>query len=221
MSAHALISSSRSFDEARLLKALRQGDESAFATLLETYHSSLVHVAMTYVRNRAVAEEVVQETWLGVIRGLDRFEGRSSLKTWIFRIVANIAKTRAEREGRSVPFSALKAAEETDEPAVPPERFLDSRAGRLEGHWAAPPSRWETLPQERLDAKETLAQIREAIETLPPGQRAVITLRDIEQWSSEEVCELLGVSEVNQRVLLHRARSKVRAALEQQLTETD
>jgi RNA polymerase sigma-70 factor (ECF subfamily) len=172
---------------------------------------------MTYVRNRAVAEEVVQETWLGVIRGIERFEGRSSLRTWIFRITANIAKTRAERERRSVPFSALRMTEDADEAAVAPERFLDASHDRLAGHWTAPPARWDTIPEERLQSKDTLARIRDAIETLPPAQRAVITLRDIEQWSSDEVCELLEVSEVNQRVLLHRARSKVRAALEQHL----
>jgi RNA polymerase sigma-70 factor, ECF subfamily len=207
MSSHALESSVLSVEDTRLLRALREGDETAFASLLDTYHSALVNVAMTYVRNRAVAEEVVQETWLGVIRGLERFEGRSSLKTWIFRIAANIAKTRSAREGRSVPFSALGDPEEG--PSVDPERFGP------DDHWSSFPVSWETIPEERLQAKETLARVQEAIETLPPAQRAVVTLRDVEQWSSEEVCELLGVSEGNQRVLLHRARSKVRSALEQ------
>jgi RNA polymerase sigma-70 factor, ECF subfamily len=207
MSSPALQSSSLSLEDARLLRALREGDEAAFASLLDAYHSSLVNVAMTYVRNRAVAEEVVQEAWLGVIRGLERFEGRSSLKTWIFRIVANIAKTRSAREGRSVPFSALGDPEEG--PSVDPERFGP------DDHWSSFPVSWETIPEERLEAKETLARIQEAIEILPPTQRAVVTLRDVEQWTSEEVCELLGVSEGNQRVLLHRARSKVRSALEQ------
>jgi RNA polymerase sigma-70 factor (ECF subfamily) len=217
MTAHALVSSDLSFEDTQLLKALRRGDESAFASLLETYHSALVHVAMTYVRNRAVAEEVVQETWVGVIRGIKRFEGRSSLRTWIFRIAANIAKTRAEREGRSVPFSALRVSEDANEPAVPPERFLEASHERFPGHWAAPPTRWDTIPEERLRSKEILSRLRDVIETLPPAQRVVITLRDIEQWSSDEVCVLLDISEVNQRVLLHRARSKVRAALEAHL----
>jgi RNA polymerase sigma-70 factor (ECF subfamily) len=217
MSAHALMSSDLSLEDRQFIAALRRGDESAFAALHETYHSTLVHVAMAYVRNRAVAEEVVQEAWLGVIRGIERFEGRSSLKTWIFRIVANIAKTRAEREGRTIPFSALRVADDADEPAVDPERFLDASHESLAGHWAAPPARWDTLPEERLRSKETLERVRDAVETLPPNQRAVITLRDIQQWSSEEVCDLLGLSEVNQRVLLHRARSKVRAALEAHL----
>lgn len=217
MTAHALLSSDLSIEDRELLTALRRRDEGAFASLVETYSSALVRLAMTYVRNRAVAEEVVQETWLGVIRGIERFEGRSSLRTWIFRIAANIAKTRAERERRSVPFSALRMTEDANEAAVAPERFLDASHDRFVGHWAAPPARWDTIPEERLQSKDTLARIRDAIETLPPAQRAVITLRDIEQWSSDEVCELLDVSEVNQRVLLHRARSKVRAALEQHL----
>jgi RNA polymerase sigma-70 factor (ECF subfamily) len=210
MSAHALESSGLSLEERRLLKALREGDESAFASLLGTYHSGLVNLAMVYVRNRAVAEEVVQEAWLGVIRGLERFEGRSSLKTWIFRIVANIAKTRSAREGRSIPFSALGDSEEG--PSVDPRRFGP------DDHWSSSsPASWETIPEERLQAKETLARIQEAIERLPASQRAVVTLRDVQGWSSEEVCELLGISEGNQRVLLHRARTKVRGALEQHL----
>lgn len=217
MTAHALMSSDLSIEDREMLTALRRRDEGAFASLVETYSSALVRVAMTYVRNRAVAEEVVQETWLGVIRGIERFEGRSSLRTWIFRITANIAKTRAERERRSVPFSALHTTEEANEAAVAPERFLDASHDRFAGHWAAPPARWDTIPEARLQSKDTLERIRDAIETLPPAQRAVITLRDIEQWSSDEVCELLEVSEANQRVLLHRARSKVRAALEQHL----
>ncbi len=217
MTTHALVNLDLSIEDRDLLTALRRRDEGAFASLVETYSSALVRVAMTYVRNRAVAEEVVQETWLGVIRGIERFEGRSSLRTWIFRIAANIAKTRAERERRSVPFSALRLTDDADEPAVEPERFLDASHDALGGHWAAPPARWDTIPEERLRSKDTLACIRDAIETLPPAQRAVITLRDIEQWSSEEVCDLLDVSEGNQRVLLHRARSKVRAALEQHL----
>jgi RNA polymerase sigma-70 factor, ECF subfamily len=217
MTTHALVSSDLSIEDRELLTALRRRDEGAFASLVETYSSALVRVAMTYVRNRAVAEEVVQETWLGVIRGIERFEGRSSLRTWIFRIAANIAKTRAERERRSVPFSALRLTDDADEPAVEPERFLDASHDALRGHWAAPPARWDTIPEERLRSKDTLACIRDAIETLPPAQRAVITLRDIEQWSSDEVCDLLDLSEGNQRVLLHRARSRVRAALEQHL----
>jgi RNA polymerase sigma-70 factor, ECF subfamily len=216
----AVANSGLSLDDARLLESLRRGDETAFTALLEMYESALVRLAMVYVRNRAVAEEVVQETWVGVIRGLERFEGRSSLKTWIFRILANVAKTRAQREGRSVPFSALgRMADDPTEPSVDPERFLEAGHARWPGHWAAPPSSWRAIPEERLLSKETLIQIQESIEMLPPSQRAVISLRDVEGWTSEEVCELLDLSEGNQRVLLHRARSRVRAALEQHLDE--
>lgn len=203
--------------DARLVAALRRGEEHAFSHLLELYHAPLLRLAMTYVRNRAVAEEVVQETWVGVIRGIDRFEKRSSLKTWIFRILANQAKTRALREGRTVPFSSLEGSGQSDEPAVEPERFLDASHPRWPHHWATPPASWEGIPESRLLARETLALVQDAIDVLPAAQRAVITLRDIEGWTSDEVCELLEISETNQRVLLHRARSKVRRALEQYL----
>lgn len=201
-------------EELRLLAALRVGDEAAFASLVERYHPSLVRLALSYVGDRAVAEEVAQETWLGVLEGLGRFEGRSSLKTWLFRILTNIAKTRAEREGRSVPFSRLAGQDGEGEPAVEPDRFL---AGR----WASLPSRWSELPESRLLARETVERIRQAIEALPSTQRAVITLRDVEGWSAEEVCNVLSLSETNQRVLLHRARSKVRRALERYFEEGD
>jgi RNA polymerase sigma-70 factor (ECF subfamily) len=176
------------------------------------YHAMLVRVARMYVSTQAVAEDVAAETWLAVLEGIDRFEGRSSLKTWIFRILTNRAKTKGIREGRSLPFSAL----EPDEPAVGPERF---RTGddRWPGHWAAPPS---GFPEERLLAGETRDVIERTIAALPPTQRAVISLRDIEGWSAEEVCNALTLTETNQRVLLHRARSAVRAALEEYLEES-
>ena len=202
-------------EDVGLVEALRRGDAAAFASLLDMYHGPLIRLAMIYVRNHAVAEEVVQETWLGVIKGIDRFEGRSSVKTWIFRILTNTAKTRGEREGRTVPFSSLSGEGESGEPAVDPERFLPSHAPRWAGHWATPPSSWESIPEERLVSKEALARIEAAIETLPPVQRQVITLRDVEGWGSEEVCTLLELSEANQRVLLHRARSRVRRELEE------
>jgi RNA polymerase sigma-70 factor, ECF subfamily len=204
-------------DDVRLVQALRAGDDAAFSELVSRYHSSLLSVAMLYVKNRSVAEEVVQETWLGVIQGIERFENRSLLKTWIFRILTNRAKTRATREARSVPFSELAGFESDDEgPSVGPERFrgVDDRWA---GHWASPPASWAGTPESRLVSKETLAVIRSAIEALPPAQAHVITLRDVEGWSSEEVCELLELSEANQRVLLHRARSKVRGVLERYL----
>jgi RNA polymerase sigma-70 factor (ECF subfamily) len=207
-----------SLEDTQLVAALRRGDERAFASLLDMYHSSLVRLAMVYVGSRAVAEEVAQETWLGVIKGIDRFESRSSLKTWVFRILTNTAKTRAEREGRTIPFSSLASETESGESAVEPERFIEAGAARWAGHWQTPPSSWDTIPEASLLAKETTACIEEAIELLPEMQRQVITLRDIQGWDSEEVCSLLELSEGNQRVLLHRARSKVRAALERHLT---
>jgi RNA polymerase sigma-70 factor, ECF subfamily len=200
-------------DESRLLGALRRRDERAFATLVDEYSPVLLRTARMYVSSRAVAEEVVQETWLGVLKGIDRFEGRSSLKTWIFRILTNTAKTRGIREGRSVPLSSLAAEAGWDEPTVDPDRFLRPDHDRWPGHWFIGPAAWPT-PEEGLLGGETRSVILEAIEGLPDGQRAVVTLRDIEGWSAEEVCDALEVSDANQRVLLHRARSKVRAALE-------
>lgn len=176
----------------------------------------MLRVAMLYVGSRAVAEEVVQEAWLGVLRGLDRFEGRSSLKTWIFRILTNRAKTRGEREGRTVPFSA-RADDGDDEPGVAAARFLSADGGPPSGHWASPP---RGLPEERLLAREVRERIEAAIAALPASQRAVITLRDVDGFSSEEVCSVLAISGTNQRVLLHRARSKVRAALEEYIDES-
>jgi RNA polymerase sigma-70 factor, ECF subfamily len=204
--------------EAQLLDALRAGDEGAFVALVREYHGSLVRVARTYVSTQAAAEEVAQETWLGVLNGLDRFEGRSSLRTWIFRILTNIAKTRGERDRRSLPFSSLGDESVADEPSVDPDRFMPS-GERWAGHWKSYPERWGELPDERLLANETLTRVQDAIDRLPPVQQQVITLRDVEGWSSEEVCSALALSETNQRVLLHRARSKVRQALEEYLAQ--
>lgn len=216
MSAHAYSVEATQVEDARLVAALRRGDERAFAEVVESYHTMLLRMAMVYVHNRAVAEDVVQEAWIGVLRGLERFEGRSSFKTWVCRILTNIAKTRAVREGRSIPFAALES--DTHEPSVPADRF--ERHGAFIGHWLSPPPHW-SLPDERLHSKETLSVIADVVSTLPPTQRAVISLRDIEGCSSEEVCELLSLSEGNQRVLLHRARSKVRAALEDFLADVE
>ncbi len=202
--------------DAALVEALRAGDESAFRELVREYQPSLVRVARTYVPTQAAAEEVAQETWLGVLKGLDRFEGRSSLRTWIFRILTNIAKTRAKRDGRTLPFSALQEPGRVPEAAVDADRFLDPEHPRWPGHWAVKPESW---PEDALIAAETRERLAEAIEALPATQRAVISLRDIEGWSSEEVRNALELSETNQRVLLHRARSKVRAALESYLQE--
>jgi RNA polymerase sigma-70 factor (ECF subfamily) len=202
-------------DDRELVAALQRGDERAFETLVERYHASLVRVAMIWVRDRSVAEEVAQETWLGVLKGIDRFEGRSSLKTWLFRILANRARTRGVREARSIPLSALAGAGAQDggEPTVSPERFLDTGDGRP-GPWAVPPESWARVPEDELLGRETLQVIETAIAALPPRQQEVITLRDVEGLEAAEVAEHLGVSEGNQRVLLHRARAKVRAALE-------
>jgi RNA polymerase sigma-70 factor (ECF subfamily) len=191
--------------ELELVEALRGGEEEAFVEMVDRYHGSLVRVARMYVRDPATAEEVAQETWLAVLNGIDRFEARSSVKTWLFRILTNRAKTRGEREARSVPFSAMGDAEE---PEDPPE--LET------GTWRS----WEGDPEERLLAGEARELVLTTIETLPPAQRATITLRDIEGLSAEEVCNVLDVSDTNQRVLLHRARSTVRRALERYLGET-
>ena len=200
-------------DERALVAALRRGDERAFETLIDAYSPALLRVAMGYVRNRSVAEEVVQECWLGVVRGIDRFEGRSSLKSWIFKILTNTAQTKGERERRTVPLSSLASNGDSNGQAVDPDRFLSEDHDRYPGHWALGPTPWPT-PDEGLLAGETRQVILRAIEKLPRAQQAVITLRDIQGWPSEEVCEALELSEGNQRVLLHRARSRVRTALE-------
>jgi RNA polymerase sigma-70 factor (ECF subfamily) len=199
-------------DEVAQLEALRRGDEAAFLALVRSSHSSMVRVARVFVTSEAVAEEVAQESWLAVLQGIGAFEGRSSLRSWIFSIVANRARSRAHLEARSAPFSSFE--EPGDEPAVDPCRFLSADHPRWPGHWAAPPERWA---DEKLLAQETLELTRQAIEKLPPAQRQVIVLRDVEGCSAEEVCATLGVSDGNQRVLLHRARSKVRAMLEPHL----
>jgi RNA polymerase sigma-70 factor, ECF subfamily len=202
-------------DDVALVERLRAGDEAAFLALVDQLQPAMLRVARMYVSTTAVAEEVVQDTWLGVLRGLDGFEGRSSLRTWIFRILTNVAKTRGQREGRSLPFASL-AGDDLGAPAVDPDRF-DSSAAEPRGFWSTLPDDWTGLPEERLLGGETLDVIRHAIDALPPMQAEVIRLRDQLGWSSEEVRNALELSETNQRVLLHRARSKVRAALERYL----
>lgn len=197
-----------------LVPALRAGDEEAFRAVVREWHPALLRVARIFTPSRAVAEEVVQEAWLRVLGALERFEGRSSLRTWVFRILVNTAKTRAQREGRTIPFSALEDVRRVPEPAVEPERFLPDDHPRHPGGWAVPP---RGLPEDALLAAETREVIAAAIEALPASQRAVISLRDVEGWTSEEVRNALDLSEVNQRVLLHRARARVRRALEEYL----
>ncbi len=201
-------------EDHELVQRLRDGDESAFAELIDSYGATMLRVAQMYVRDRATAEEVVQETWLAVLNGIDRFEERSSLKTWLFRILTNRAKTRGERDGRMVPFSSLASASgDDDEPSVDPDRFLGPDSPHP-GAWAAPPVGW---PQDKLLESETLGVIEMAIGELPEAQREVILLRDVDGWEPMEVSEVLGITDGNQRVLLHRARSKVRTALEEYL----
>jgi len=203
-------SAQASADDARLVAALRDGDEKSFLALVQSLNAPMLRVASVYVSSRAVAEEVVQEAWLGVLKGLAAFQGRSSLRRWIFGIVTNCARSRGVREARSTPFSAMGPAED-DEPAVDPGRFLPPDHTRWPGHWSQPPTPWA---EDQVLNKESLAVVDAAIARLPVNQREVITLRDVLGWTSEGACESLAISEGNQRVLLHRARSKVRAALE-------
>ncbi|MBI4483431.1 MAG: RNA polymerase sigma factor [Acidobacteria bacterium] len=200
-----------STDERALVKALLAGNEEAFSAVVERHHPGLLRLATAVVRNRAVAEEVVQETWLAVLESLPQFEGRSSLKTWIFRILMNRARRRAERELRYVPLGAATDLEDT-EAALDPARFDRN------GQWIDSPRKWdEHTPERLLLSAEALAVIDQALSELPAAQRQVLTLRDVEGCSSDEVCNVLEISESNQRVLLHRARSRLRRALEKYL----
>ena len=197
-------------DDALVIAALRAGDEASFSRLIDQYNGALLRLAMVYVTDRATAEDVVQETWIGLLQSLPRFEGRSSLKTWIFRILMNCARSRSRKDSRSIPFSAAFTTDDHDD-TDPEPRF---RPGWLPGggHWRSAPSRWQHDPEQHALSAETQAAVRQAVEDLPPHQREVITLRDIEGYGSDEVCNLLGLSDTNQRVLLHRARSRVRRA---------
>jgi RNA polymerase sigma-70 factor, ECF subfamily len=186
-----------------LLSRLRAGDERAFATLVEQYHAPMIRLASAYVPSRAVAEEVVQDTWLGVVRGIERFEGRSSLKTWLFRILVNRARSAGPRERRHLPLGGGET--------VDPDRF------QADGHWAVPPVPWTDDVDERLDAAMVVGRVRELIDSLPTGQREVVLLRDVEGLSSVDACSILDLSEGNQRVLLHRGRASVRRMLELEL----
>jgi RNA polymerase sigma-70 factor, ECF subfamily len=206
-------------DEAGLVEAVRAGDEAAFLALVRRHQALMLRVARTYVREPRAAEDVVQETWLALLEGIHRFEGRSSLKTWLFRVLVKRAITRAQRDRRQVPFCAFDGDDGEDEgPTVDPSRFLGADHPRWPGHWAANPASFAAIPEERLLARETLTRVREAIDRLPERQKAVIVLRDIGGFGAEEACAALDVSEANQRVLLHRARAKVREELERYLT---
>ncbi len=201
-------------NDAAILVALRAGDEATFTDLVAMYSGAMLRVARMYVHNAASAEEVVQDAWLGLLQALDRFEGRSSLKTYLFRIVVNCAKTRARKDARTIPFSAaFEPDDDQGGASVPPERF--QRDGAAAGSWSTPPKSWAETPERSLLSSETRRIVEDAVDSLPANQREVITLRDIEGWDAADVCNALGLSETNQRVLLHRARAKVRLALEQ------
>src|SRR4051794_23158581 len=200
---------SLTLSDADLVRALKDRDEAVFADLVDAWSPGLMRIVGMYVRDRQVTEDVVQDTWIAVLRGIERFEGRSSLRTWVYRIAINTAKTRGQREARSIPFSAAVGP---DEPSVDPERFMGPDQ-RWPGGWALGPAEWQT-PEEELLGGETRDVILRAIDELPEAQRTVITMRDVEGLPAGEVAEALEISEGNQRVLLHRARSKVRRAIE-------
>lgn len=196
------------------LRALRRGDEAAFSNLVNAYNSSLLRLARIYSPSREVAEDAVQETWIAALRGLDGFAGRATLRTWLCRILINIVRRRAAAESKTLPFSSLTDVDHAA-PTVAPDRFV--RTGRDAGHWASLPADWSRLPEDKLLSVELQEIIGDAVATLPAPQAIVITLRDVEGWASEEVCDLLDISGANQRVILHRARGKVRAVLESYL----
>jgi len=200
--------------EMDLLDRLRGGDEAAFVRVVNTYSASLKRLALAFVSSDGVAEEVVQETWLAVLTGIARFEGRSSVKTWIFKILTNRAKTRAIREKRTISFSELEDPSEPDQPAVDPARFLPAGHAAFPRHWASPLEHWSASAEDAVVGRETMGVLQRELDRLPPAQRVVVALRDVHGWPAAEVCEVLGLSEANQRVLLHRGRSRLRGALE-------
>lgn len=200
--------------EHALVDRLRAGDEQAFAELVDRLHPMLRRIARGYVHTEEAAGDVVQETWIAVLRGIDRFEGRSSLRTWVVSIMVNIARRQGVRDARTVPFSAL--APEGDDRTFPAQRFAGPD-DEYPGHWTLAPERWRD-PAAAALAGETRRLLRAAVDSLPDTQRAVLTLRDVEGWSGPEVAATLGLTEGNQRVLLHRARAAVRHVLDDYLT---
>jgi len=206
-------------DEKALIQQLRAGSEPAFVDLVTRYNSAMTRVALCFVRDDDTAQEVVQDAWLGVLKGMASFEGRSSLKSWIFSIVVNQAKTRGVREARSIPFSSLAAREASGtEPAVDPSRFLGPDA-QWPGHWAQPPQSWGQDPEACFLQAEMMGQLSRSIDALPPAQRTVMLLRDVAGHDAESICNTLGITMTNMRVLLHRARSRVRNQLERYRAE--
>ncbi len=206
-------------DERTLIERLKARDEDAFVELVERYYGYLLSLANFFVSNRAVAEEVVQEAWLAVLKGIDRFQERSSFKTWISRIVMNLGRTRGVRERRIMIFKLVAFSEYADheaeysDAAVDPARFRTA-TDEYPDHWSVAPRPWNSDPEKRLLTSETMAALEQAIQSLPEAQRLVLTMRDVDGWTPEEICNALAISETNQRVLLHRARSKVRGILE-------
>lgn len=207
--------SSAAAADRELVARLRAGDEQAFLATVRAMDGMLRRLARGVLAADHLIDEVIQDTWVAVLRGLDRFEERSSLRTWVCRILLNQARTAAVRAGRTVPFSALPGADEEETPSLP-ERF-DER-----GRWAQPPGAWT---EERADAllarRELLAEVERAIATLPERQRLIILLREVEGWTADEVCNALDLTETNQRVLLHRARARIRAALDPVLARSE
>jgi len=203
-------------DETSLLKNLRRGEEDAYAWLVQKYHTSLIRLAYSFVQDERLAEEVAQETWIAVLKGLDRFEARSSIKTWIFSILVHRAKTLGKRENRAVSFTGLDDVFD-NAPTVDPERFKPFDAATSANHWVKFPSSWDDIPEKILLSRELLHIVQDAIMSLPSTQQAVITLHDIDGFSSDETCNILGISETNRRVLLHRSRSKVRQVMDSYL----
>jgi RNA polymerase sigma-70 factor, ECF subfamily len=197
--------------DADMVRRLRSGDEAAFAMLLDAWTPGMMRVARSLVSTEATAAEVLQDTWLTVIQGIEGFQGRSSLKTWVYRILVNTAKRRGQREARTIPWDSLNAGE-IGGPTVDPARFQDGTEPHP-GHWRQFPAPWPS-PEEVAMSGEVRLVVAAAVGRLPDQQRAVITLRDMEGYSSDEVCEILGISQANQRLLLHRARASVRSALE-------
>jgi len=211
--------------DGELVAALMAGDDDAFARIVDAWSPSMLRLARYYVNSDSVAEDVVQEAWLGVLRGLDRFEGRSRLRTWALRIVANIAKTAAQKERRAVPFATGGTEGPGGSgdlpgpgPSVPPSRFWPAGEPRA-GAWRTPPHPWPSLPEDEVLSTEAVEVVRQAVAVLPEGQRAVIELRDLDGYDAAEVCDVLGLTPVNQRVLLHRARATVRATVEPYFAE--
>jgi RNA polymerase sigma-70 factor (ECF subfamily) len=207
-------------DDAALLVGLRSRDERAFDALLGRYRAPLLRLARQYVPTHAIAEEVVQDTFLAVFTGIDRFEGRSSFKTWLYRILLNIARTRGVREQRSVPFASAGATLTSDGEPLEAEWFLDRGEDRKR-HWKSAPSRWDGLPEERALAGEIREVLERALEAMPDAQREVVVMRDVLGASGEEACNALGITETNQRVLLHRGRTRLRAAFDSYYAAAD